>query len=245
MPFADAHLHLLPPGITGFSQTLDRAGITRAFANSAGKAEWQNTLYAARCGPVTPFIGIHPWFCARHTPADLAELDALLARNPAARVGETGLDGAIQTAMPLQEEFFAAQAELARRHHRALSVHCVKAWAGMMKILRRTGPFPAGFIMHGFSGPAELISELTELGGYFSFGPRVLDPRGKRLPSLIKAVPAHRLLCETDFPHGRINGTVPPFPPIDQVTMAVGALAGISGPAETFYENAGRAIGFL
>lgn len=244
MPFADAHLHIPPGGdAAGLHRALERADIALAFVNSAESAQWPSVLEAGRGTAVLPFIGIHPWFSGAASNQDMARLETLLAENPNAQIGEVGLDRAVETPLEVQEQIFTAQLKLARKLNRAVSVHCVKAWDRVLPLLRDNGPFSRGVILHSFSGPAGHISELAELGAYFSFGTRVLGNQALKLAPLIKAAPKERLLCETDFPHGKIGVQTPEFPPIAEVTAEVGSIAGIDSPAELFYKNAQRIVG--
>ena len=69
-----------------------------------------------------------------------------------------------------------------------------------METLRRE-PLPArGFHLHAYNGPVELISKLVELGAYFSFNAGQLKTVKSKAPVRICAVPAERLLIETDAP---------------------------------------------
>lgn len=241
MPFADAHLHLAPGGdITGFRRALERADIALAFVNSAESAQWASGLKAWRAGAVIPFIGIHPWFCAEAGNQDMERLETLLTENANAHIGEIGLDRAIDTPLKVQEKVFAAQLKLARKLNRAISVHCVKAWDRVLPLLREGGPFTRGVILHSFSGPVEHIWELAALGGYFSFGTGVFGTQADKLARLIKAAPKERIICETDFPFGKISGKTPEIPPIGEVTAEVGRIA--ASPDILFYENARRVI---
>jgi TatD DNase family protein len=61
-------------------------------------------------------------------------------------------------------------------------------------------PLPSGFVIHSYSGPVELIRPLTELGAHFSFSGTVTWSRNRRAHEAAVAVPADRLLIETDSP---------------------------------------------
>lgn len=242
MAFADAHLHLATEP-AGLGETLARAGVTRAFLNATGSADWAAVLAEAKNPVITAFLGVHPWYCHKHEPSALTELDKLLTKFPQAQVGEIGLDRVIDTPLPLQERFFTAQLRLAAKHGRVVCVHCVKAWDRITGLIKKEGAPPRGFILHGFNGPENLMPELAALGAYFSFGPRILNPREHKQAALAKAAPKNRVLCETDFPYGKINGIAPTGMPIAEVTAAVAEAAGLE--PRKLYDNAMKIIGAL
>lgn len=119
----------------------------------------------------------------------------------AAVIGEIGLDrrqpGLDYAA---QEQVFREQLALATRLGRPVMIHCLQAWGWLLDVLREVGPPPAGFVVHGYGGAADLLPELTALGGYFSFAGTVLDPARKRAREALRAAPRARLLLETDAP---------------------------------------------
>ncbi len=154
----------------------------------------------------------------------LAEGNRILAaRKPAvglpaagsAKVGEIGLDrwmldraspddprlaGLRRAPLDEQIEVFAAQLRLAAQQNCAASIHCTDAWGPLLDTLQHT-PLPArGFLLHAYSGPVEMVPAFADLGAYFSFNGSFLDSKRDRQRVTFKAVPADRLLVETDAP---------------------------------------------
>ena len=93
-----------------------------------------------------------------------------------------------------------AQLELALRFGRPVSIHCRKAWAAFLSVLKRFGRLPAGGIVHSYSGPPELIPELIGYNLSFSFSGSITRQGNKRGKKSLAAVPLERLLIETDSP---------------------------------------------
>jgi TatD DNase family protein len=124
-----------------------------------------------------------------------------LERFPHAGVGEIGLDRwkpGLDFAP--QPDLFRRQLELAAELDRPVSIHCLRAW-GMLFELLRDGPRPArGFLLHSYGGPLEMVAPLTELGAYFSLPGAFARERKTRQRAVFQAVPAERLLIETDAP---------------------------------------------
>ena len=87
-------------------------------------------------------------------------------------VGETGLDRHWNyTPFPQQEDYFARHLELARKHQRAVVIHCREAEADVVRMLRddydRNGPVRA--VMHSFTGDAATAAACLEMGLFISF----------------------------------------------------------------------------
>jgi TatD DNase family protein len=117
---------------------------------------------------------------------------------------------------------------LARELDRPISVHCVQAWGRLIDILREH-PAP-GIVLHAFGGAPELIPELVKLNCRFSFCGSVTNPNAKRVRASAAAVPADRLLIETDAPDFLPAGCDAPNEPANliYVARAVAELRGIS-----------------
>ena len=162
-----------------------------------------------------PSFGIHPWDCGNRGPGWEKNLRAALTANPAAGIGEVGLDRWIIDGLkpddprlaglrvaPLAEqcEVFAAQLALGAELNRAVSIHCVQAWGALHDVLKKT-PRPArGFLLHGYAGPAEMIRNFADLGAYFSFNLQLREPRHASRLDNFRHIPTKRLLVESDAP---------------------------------------------
>ena len=157
---------------------------------------------------VVPFFGVHPWY-ADKLPADWYEtLQNFLKSNPAAGVGEVGLDKARNVDLARQTEVLHRQLEIAGRLKRPLAIHCVRAWSDLVSILKRSLPSKTRFMIHSFQGSPQVLKDLLNLGGYISFSWKSLQRDTEESIALMRSVPLDRLLLETDFPYtepGRIG----------------------------------------
>ncbi len=187
-------------------------------------ADWPVVLeQSVRFPNLVPAAGVHPWFCET-LPDDWADtLALLLHQHPALLVGETGLDALHDHGISnIARAVFRTQIELAAAFHRPLIIHCVQAWAPLLEILKSYGHLPSGFMLHAFSGSPEIIRELLPLNAWFSFAGSVTHPGNHRIHRAVRAVPADRLLIETDapdfLPHSIADRSIPnePFrlPPV-------------------------------
>lgn len=198
MKYCDAHNHLQDyasePELEAALAAAAAAKVERMLCCGTCPADWGRVLeLAGRCPGVTPAYGLHP--CRPEEPGWLGRLEEFLRRSPCC-VGEIGLDGL--AGLPGHEEAFAAQLELAARYGRPAVIHCVKSWGKLLEVLRAVKP--AVFMLHAYSGSPELVRELAALGGYFSFGGELLDPRRQKLRAALAAAPEDRLLFETESP---------------------------------------------
>ncbi len=203
----DSHCHLQDPRCVGrAAEILARArdaGVERLVVCATREADWVLVLDLAAAHPmVVPMLGLHPWFLEEAAPGWEVRLGTWL-RTVRAGVGECGLDFAPgRPERRLQEAAFEAQLRLAAEHGVPVSIHCVRAWGGLLPLLRRTGVPAAGAVVHACSGSAESVAGLEALGAYVSFAPFCLRPGARRAPAALVAVAADRLLFETDAPWG-------------------------------------------
>lgn len=202
----DAHVHVQDEAFQ--ADQLDvmfgawEAGVKHLVCNGSQESDWELVARAAGVYPgVIPCFGLHPWYVAQRSERWREILERFLRFHSHAGVGEIGLDRWIEPRdEAAQEEVFRTQLEVARQYQRPVMVHCLKAWEWFMKVLESEPALPAGMLIHAYSGPTELIAPLTERGVYFSFAGTVLYENNKRGRAALLAVPAERLLIETDAP---------------------------------------------
>ena len=216
----DAHQHFhfdpLTPHRARIAADLAHVGLQRAVVNGTNEEEWPIIeALAADYRWILPSYGVHPWDCGNRSANWLATLRSRLANEPHAAIGEIGLDrwvidgikpddpriaGLRIASLHEQGEVFAEQLELAAEFNRAASIHCVQAWGKLLEILKATSRPACGFLLHGYSGPAEMIKNFTDLGAYYSFNLQLLEARHAERLNNFHHIPAHRLLVETDAP---------------------------------------------
>ena len=209
MQLFDAHCHLHDPRLDPWrAEALDDAralGVAGFACCAAEESEWQAVLDLAASQPdVSPSLGLHPWFVATASPGWQGRLEARLRAAPWVALGEAGLDrarrGRGMASLEDQESALMDQARLAVALGRPLSLHGVRAWGRILELLRPLGHHRAGWLLHSFAGPAELVEPLVRLGAYFSFSGIVTRHRATRTHAAARAVPAGRLMVETDAP---------------------------------------------
>jgi len=92
-----------------------------------------------------------------------------------------------------------------------VSIHCLKAGDALLHLLKENTLPRRGFHLHAYSGSAEQVSQFAELGAHFSFHAGQMQPNAKKAPAAVQAVPADRLLVETDAPDSLGGDDAPAF----------------------------------
>lgn len=219
MNLYDAHQHFhfdaLTPHRATIIHDLAATGVKGAVVNGTNEEEWPVVVALARDYPwIVPSLGLHPWDAGNRSPDWLAKLRTSLRANPAAGVGEIGLDRWLLDLKPddprvaglrvaplgEQTEVFAAQLALAAELNRAASIHCVQAWGALHDVLKNAVRPARGFLLHGYAGPLEMVKTFAELGAYFSFNIQLLEPKHASRLNTFRHIPVKRLLVETDAP---------------------------------------------
>lgn len=234
MKLFDAHCHLADAALrSDLGNVLARAaeaGVSGLVCCGTSPDDWQSVCELPQQFPqILPMVGIHPWWVTAHWRAEFQTLGERLRENPRAGLGETGLDFQPRLINRAEQEAsFAAHLDLARELNLPVAVHCVQAWGPLLAILR-THPAPK-VLLHAFGGAAQLIPELIELNCWFSFSGAVTNPRMKRMREAAVAVPARRLLIETDAPDFPPAGCAQPNEPANlvQVARTLAAWRGVS-----------------
>ncbi|GIU94301.1 MAG: deoxyribonuclease [Gaiellaceae bacterium] len=143
-------------------------------------------------------LGIDPHRAASADAERIEELRELLAHPKAVAVGETGLDNARRLATPAeQRRLLDAQLALADELGLPVVIHSRDAAEETADAL---ASFPGTVVLHCFSSPA-LLPAALERGYYVSFAGNVTYPKADDLRACARAVPADRLLVETDSPY--------------------------------------------
>ncbi len=179
--------------------------------NGTCEADWASVTalcqrHSATC---VASYGLHPWRVRDRSPAWAELLERLLRAHPRAAVGEAGLHvgGSDDKAeLDVQSAALRTQLRLAASLQRPVSLHCVGAVARLYDDLlacATPGGYPAGLLLHGFSGGADWVPRFESLGAYFSFSAANTRPK---TAALLRAVSDSRLLLETDAPDGLPRG---------------------------------------
>lgn len=204
----DSHCHLDFPD---FSAELDavvararQAGISRIVTISTRVKKHAQVLAIAEKYPeVFCSIGTHPHNAAEEPEVDAKTLVGMTAHPKIVAIGEAGLDYHYDNSpRDAQAKSFRQHIAAARETGLPLVIHSRDCDADMAKILGEEtgkGAFPA--VLHCFTGGRDLAFTAIELGHYVSFTGILTFKRSDDLRAIAAALPADRVLVETDSPY--------------------------------------------
>jgi TatD DNase family protein len=202
----DSHCHL---DMNAYDGNLDeiinsakKRGISRIITIGIDLSSSRKAVELADQYPgVYATVGIHPHSAEDASDDIYRELKKLAARQKVVGYGEIGLDYAKQYApINIQLREFTMQLNLAKELHLPVVIHDREAHEDTLKLLKERGPFPAGGVMHCFSGDVSLACQVHELGFYISIPGIVTFKNAVELQQVVKEVPMERMLLETDGP---------------------------------------------
>ncbi|GAW49018.1 MULTISPECIES: TatD family hydrolase [unclassified Nocardioides] len=159
--------------------------------------------------------------------AAMAEIEELAGAHAKVRaVGETGLDHfrTGEEGRAVQVESFRRHIDLAKRLDKTLVIHDRDAHAEVLAVLDEEGA-PDRWVMHCFSGDADVARQCLDRGAYLSFAGTVTFKNAQPLRDALAVAPQDRVLVETDAPYltpmphrGRTNASY--LVPLTMRTMA-------------------------
>lgn len=257
-PYVDTHAHLQWPTLLAEVDAV----VTRAMGSGVGRilslgtdgASSKKAIdLAAEHDIVYAAAGIHPSDAPLQKgdrDRALVEIADLLANPHVVAVGEAGLDyyHADNPPRDAQIETFTAQLELAAYTGKPICIHNREATTDVMALLDewagRCVP-----ILHCFTGDLSLARHALDLGCYISLAGNCTYPKLRSLLDVAAALPADRLLLETDAPflapQPRRGGRNEP----SYVVLTYAAVAQVRGIAPEVLArdvaaNAGRVFGW-
>ncbi len=155
---------------------------------------------AARYPYMRTAVGIHPEAVNAATDDWLGDIYRLSLTPGVVAIGEIGLDYHWDDAAPREEQkaWFRRQLALAVERNLPVIVHDRDAHEDTLALLREYKPRG---VLHCFSGSVEMMREVVALGMYIGLGGATTFKNARKPAAVAAAVPAHRLLLETDAPY--------------------------------------------
>ena len=142
-----------------------------------------------------PFsVGIHPWFL-NDFEAQWNALIPLAQHFNCWAIGECGFDKNVTSPLSLQQEIFLRHIELAESLELPLIIHCVKAYAEVIQLRKRTRSQQL-WILHGFRKNLKVAQELIAHDIAISFGTPLLY--SYQLQEVFKKIPPEYRFFESD-----------------------------------------------
>lgn len=148
--------------------------------------------------------GFHPSELHKYRDGDLEKLEALCGHDKCIAVGEIGLDYHFEDnpAPETQRELFVAQMRMAHRLGLPFVIHSRDSAEETYALLTENKSYlENGALLHCYSYSAEMSKRFADLGLYFSFGGPCTFKNARKVQESVRAIPAHRILSETDCPY--------------------------------------------
>ncbi len=209
--YTDSHIHLQDYKTHNIKNVVTNAiknSVVHFINPSAHPSDWEAVAaLAAQYPEVTPAFGVHPWYTADISPDWEQKLKFYLEQNPAAYVGECGIDRLKNPDTAAQIDIFKRHIELAQQYQRPLIIHAVKADSEMSELFP---VLPQRTVFHSFTGSAEWGKNIQKHGFYIGLNFSIL--RKKDAAKILKALDLHRILLETDGPYQNIERGVETLP---------------------------------
>ncbi len=212
----DSHCHL---DFEDFSGDLD-AIVGRARAAGVGRIVSISTRVMRQPGllaiverfpDVFCSVGTHPHYAHEELDLTVADLVARTRHAKTVAIGEAGLDRHYDfSPIEAQARGFRNHIAAARETGLPLVIHSRDADDDMAAILDEEtgkGAFPA--VLHCFTGGRDLAQRAIALGLFISFTGILTFKKSEELRAIAAALPADRILVETDAPYlapGRHRG---------------------------------------
>ncbi|MBV6488259.1 MAG: TatD family hydrolase [Pseudorhodoplanes sp.] len=204
----DSHCHLdFPDFADDLEAIVARAraqGLVRMVTISTRVRQLDRLLaICARFADVYCSVGTHPHHAHEELDIDAATLQRLAGHDKVVAIGEAGLDYHYDSSpRAAQEQGLRAHIAAARAAGLPLVIHSRDADDDMARILEEEsarGAFPA--VLHCFTGGPDLARRGVALGHYVSFSGILTFKKSDALRAIAAALPADRILVETDAPY--------------------------------------------
>ena len=146
--------------------------------------------------------GIHPHDANTYTD-DIEKQLREIAKDPnTVAIGEIGLDYHYDNSpRDIQKVVYAKQIRLAGELGFPIIIHDRDAHKDSIDILKAEKTKDLKGVFHCYSGSAEMVKTIIELGLYVSFTGVITFKNARKTVEAVKAVPLDRILAETDCPY--------------------------------------------
>tara|TARA_B100000029_G_scaffold516680_1_gene632671 strand:+ start:11042 stop:11821 length:780 start_codon:yes stop_codon:yes gene_type:complete len=204
----DSHCHLNFPQ---FKKNLDDI-VKRAKENGVSKMLTISTklneindlkMISDKYSEVYNTVGVHPHECKNYKNLSVNDLIKHTKSPNCIGIGETGLDFYYENSdKNLQKQLFKIHIEAARESKLPIIIHTRSADNETIRILEEEidkGKFTG--LIHCFSTGKKLALKALELGFYISLSGIITFNKSIELRNIVKDLPFHRLLVETDAPY--------------------------------------------
>lgn len=184
------------------AEILDK-GVQEVWMPNCDSETWKDLIYVANKYPefALPMIGLHPTYVKANYLEELENLKHKLTSQKVLAIGEIGLDYYWDTSFKSEQNAaFEMQCQWALDYNIWIDVHCRKAYADLIKTLKKSHYSNLRGIIHCFSGDAREAEILIGLGYKLGIG-GVITYKNSTLFQEIKDISLDHIVLETDSPY--------------------------------------------
>jgi TatD DNase family protein len=203
----DTHAHLYDPifkdEIEQHVKDIKGAGVSEVWLPNCDLATWGQLTELSEAFPdfVLPMIGLHPTYVKENYLAELTAMAKIVDERNVLAIGEIGLDYYWDTTFQKEQiHAFETQCHWAMDKGLWIDVHCRKAYADLLQLLKKQEYKALSGIIHCFSGDAREAKTLVDLGFLLGIG-GVITYKNTTLFNDIKDIPLANIVLETDAPY--------------------------------------------
>lgn len=209
MRIIDSHAHLefeqFNEDRAAMLERARAAGVEKLLAIGSGTGPHQLDAaipFAEQNDWIYATVGIHPHEAKEATEEHYAQLEKLARHRRVIAWGEMGLDYYYDhSPRDVQQQVFRRQLELARTAKLPIVIHCRDAWDDCLAIMEEDWkPTGLGGIFHCFTGTWSEAKRGLDMGFVVSFAGNVTYPKMQHVCDVARALPADKILTETDSP---------------------------------------------
>lgn len=202
----DSHAHLeLEPLVRDSAGVMERAtaaGVIAVITVGIDLLDAQAALEIAETfDNVFAAVGFHPHNAKDVNEPFLHEMERVAGHPKVVAYGEIGLDFFRNLSpQPVQRSVFHEQLHLAKALGKPVVIHLRDAYDEGLDLIEKVAPFPAGGVVHCFSGDEKHAARVLNLGFHISIPGTVTYRKSDKLRSIVRDLPSDRILVETDCP---------------------------------------------
>ena len=203
----DTHTHL-------YSEEFDKdraemiarakaAGVTRCFIPAIDSSYTERMFQLKNEYPDYVFLmnGLHPCNVKENYKEELTHVENLMPTHSFCAIGEIGIDLYWdKTFLKEQQEAFAWQIQLAKKHQLPIVIHCREAFDEVFEVLESEKGDDLFGIFHCFSGTEAQAHRAIGYGLHLGIGGVVTFKNGN-IDKFLKNIDLQHIVLETDSPY--------------------------------------------
>ena len=203
----DTHTHLYSEEFdadrTEMIARAKAAGVTRCFIPAIDASYTQRMFQLKNDYPDYVFLmnGLHPCSVKENYQEELAHIENLMQSHFFCAIGEIGIDLYWdKTFLKEQQEAFAWQIQLAKKHQLPIVIHCREAFEEVFEVLESEKGDDLFGIFHCFSGTEAQAHRAIGYGLHLGIGGVVTFKNGN-IDKFLRNIDLQHIVLETDSPY--------------------------------------------